>query len=323
MQGEECYLAARVPLEETEKAIEKADERGIYDDKRSIVRSAENHTEVPITEPLPGYRSVTQNEVKQRKKELSTLVDIEDPPSSWKIIGDIVTVDLDGYNEIQKTEIAKALIELHSNCGTVIDVEDISGEMREPKIEVIYGSGETETIHRENGYIFELDLDKVMFSVGNQRERRRMQSNACKDELVFDMFAGIGYFSIPIAKGGADVIATEVNPEAYHYLKKNIKHNQVDVYPYRADCREITADVDRVVMGHFSADQYINHAINCIDSGVIHLHHRTKRNALEKELKEIEEEVNNQGYSIRNIETKRVKQLSPKYIHWVSDIEIF
>ena len=64
---------------------------------------------------------------------------------------------------------------------------------------------------------------RVMFSSGNVDERVRMSKLKIEGECVVDMFAGIGYFTLPIAKyTGATVQAWEKNPVAYDYLKKNI-----------------------------------------------------------------------------------------------------
>ena len=57
----------------------------------------------------------------------------------------------------------------------------------------------TETINKENGCLFKLDLAKVMWSKGNNNERLRIAKLVGDGETVIDMFAGIGYFSIHIA----------------------------------------------------------------------------------------------------------------------------
>ena len=47
------------------------------------------------------------------------------------------------------------------------------------------------------------------------------------DELVADVFAGVGPFSLPAAKKGCAVLANDLNPESYKYLIMNIKDNKV------------------------------------------------------------------------------------------------
>jgi tRNA G37 N-methylase Trm5 len=41
------------------------------------------------------------------------------------------------------------------------------------------------------------------------------------------MFAGVGPFSIPVAKNGSTVFANDLNPRSHHYLQENRKLNKV------------------------------------------------------------------------------------------------
>lgn len=51
--------------------------------------------------------------------------------------------------------------------------------------------------HRENGILYSLDATKCMFSWGNLSEKLRMARLDCKDEVIVDLFAGIGYYVLP------------------------------------------------------------------------------------------------------------------------------
>ncbi|MDY7082347.1 MAG: class I SAM-dependent methyltransferase family protein, partial [Halobacteria archaeon] len=113
-------LALRVPLPKTEEAISRAEKNGIYDDTRSVKRDG-NYTLVPVTRRADfDYETVVQDDPVARKKSLDDLVTVENPPSSWKIVGDVVLVKLGGMNEDEMREIGKALLELHSDCRTVL-----------------------------------------------------------------------------------------------------------------------------------------------------------------------------------------------------------
>jgi len=78
-----------------------------------------------------------------------------------------------------------------------------------------------------------------------------------EDEHVFDMFAGIGYFTLPLARGGSRVTATEINPTAFRYLLENAVLNDVGdrVDAYMTDCRDLASeiDADRVIMGYYGS----------------------------------------------------------------------
>lgn len=60
-------------------------------------------------------------------------------------------------------------------------------------------------------------------------------------DVLLDMFCGIGPMAIKAAKEiGIKVLANDLNPDCYHYLRKNIVLNKCAdlVVPYCMDARE-------------------------------------------------------------------------------------
>jgi tRNA (guanine37-N1)-methyltransferase len=47
---------------------------------------------------------------------------------------------------------------------------------------------------------------------------------------VADVFAGVGPFALPAAKKGCAVLANDLNPESYKYLKINVDNNKVRAF---------------------------------------------------------------------------------------------
>ena len=47
------------------------------------------------------------------------------------------------------------------------------------------------------------------------------------EELVADVFAGVGPFALPAGKKGCGVLANDLNPNSFKYLQVNIKDNKV------------------------------------------------------------------------------------------------
>ena len=164
------------------------------------------------------------------------------------------------------------------NPRGVLWIESVNDVTRTPKTEVLWGDvGEVQ--HRENGYTFILDPRKVMFAQGNRNEKMRLArlvSSSPGTERVADMFAGIGYFSIPLAGAGADVHAMEINPVSFEFLKRTIRENGLSdrITPALGDCRDLLSGTyDRIVMGHFDAITMLPSALGHAGSGsVIHLH---------------------------------------------------
>ena len=127
----------------------------------------------------------------------------------WKKIGDILIVD-DKFSGSE--EVLESISSKH-NVKSIVKIDRIEGQKREPTISLLYGK-DTETIHKENGCLFNLDLSKVMWAKGNNNERLRIAKLVKDGETVVDMFAGIGYFSIPIG----------VHSDAKEIISIEIKH---------------------------------------------------------------------------------------------------
>ena len=47
------------------------------------------------------------------------------------------------------------------------------------------------------------------------------------EDVVVDVFAGVGPFAIPAAKRGCGVLANDLNPNSAKYLSKNVDDNRV------------------------------------------------------------------------------------------------
>ena len=57
--------------------------------------------------------------------------------------------------------------------------------------------------HKEGGVLYSLDVTKCMFSSGNTTVRQRMGQLDCSGETVLDLYAGIGYYTLPfLVKAG-------------------------------------------------------------------------------------------------------------------------
>ncbi|RLJ08361.1 MAG: class I SAM-dependent methyltransferase family protein [Candidatus Aenigmatarchaeota archaeon] len=214
---------------------------------------------------------------------------------------------------------------LKGKIKTVCFLKQISGKKRKPEIEVLAGDG-LKTIHREAGCLFELDLSKFMWSPGNRRERERMQGLVKPGETVIDMFAGIGYWSIPIAKACPEcrIIAIDINPEAIRQLERNCQLNGISNISARVgDCRELAKDLqdraDRIILGWiFRPESFLDAAFRMLKpKGIIHFHY-LDRFLQEEELKRAAERA---GYSFRILSDVKVKQYSPRTYHRVMDLE--
>ncbi|XP_053735517.1 tRNA wybutosine-synthesizing protein 2 homolog [Synchiropus splendidus] len=109
--------------------------------------------------------------------------------------------------------------------------------------------------HVDNGISYEFDVTKCMFSAGNITEKLRVASFDCRGETVVDLYAGIGYFTLPylVHAGASHVHACEWNPDAVDALRKNLLTNGVQdrCTIHRGDNRQVQlCDVaDRINLG--------------------------------------------------------------------------
>ncbi|MFO8116070.1 MAG: class I SAM-dependent methyltransferase family protein [Halorubrum sp.] len=185
---------------------------------------------------------------------------------SLERLGDIVIVDED--DDERAREIADAVMASDVPCETVLNrASPIEGELRVRRWDVLAGDG-TETVHREYGHEFLLDVADVYFSPRLATERHRVIEQVEPGETVIDMFAGVGPYAVPMATRGADVVACDLNERAVAYLRQNAARNGVSdrVTAIAGDVREIANEyadaADRLVMNlPHSADAFLDTAI--------------------------------------------------------------
>ena len=253
-------------------------------------------------------------------------------PEKWEKIGDVVIVKLPDLLQRYQQIIGRTYADI-LGCKTVLnDIGGISGVYREPHVTVIYGSPETETLHIENHVRFKLDPQKIMFSSGNKEERRRMATISNRKETVVDLFAGIGYFTIPMAvySKPKKIVACEINPAAYEYLKKNIVLNHVTsvVEPLFGDNR-VTAPkncADRVVLGYLEEPhRFLEIAVECLKNyqGIVHYHTICPIEVVpEQPLKQVKNVAKKYKQSVTLIGWKEIKSYAPGIDHVVLDVRL-
>ena len=234
---------------------------------------------LPVTDPaaVPGdlAERVVERDAAERERVRSP-ADILGYDPSIERLGDIVILDED--DDDRAREVADAVMVSDLPCATVLNrASPIEGELRVREWEVLAGNG-TETVHREYGHEFLLDVAEVYFSPRLATERHRVIGTVDPDEFVVDMFAGVGPYAVPMAAHGAEVVACDLNEVAIRYLRENAERNGVAdrVTPVAGDVREATDEyadaADRLVMNlPHSADAFLDTAVALAgDECVIH-----------------------------------------------------
>ena len=278
---------------------------------------------------------MVETSFKQIKNLLSKEIPLElldRLPDKWEKIGDVLTIVLPSVLDDYKNIVGKKYAEV-LNCKTVLkNIGGIKGEFREPNVEIIYGSKNTITIHKENKVKYKLDPQKIMFSSGNMNERIRMATISNENETVIDLFAGIGYFTLPIAvySKSKKIFACEKNKVAFDFLCQNIVLNNVTdiVEPRMGDNRKVapTNIADRIIMGYINdTHKFLPVAIDCLNNhtGIIHYHNTFADEIVpEKPMKIVEKEAKKKRCKAEILDFKHVKSYAPGISHYVFDIKI-
>ena len=198
---------------------------------------------------------------KRLRKPLSGVLsreDIDKVYNSFDVVGDIAIIRRPCTSQANTQTAAKAIMNSHRNVKTVLlQASPVAGDLRLRRLTHVAGENKTSTVHREFGSSFSVDVAKCYFSPRLSHERMRIARKVEPDETVVNMFAGVGCFSIMIAKHAnpAKVFSIDVNPAAIKFMQENIRLNRVygKVTPLLGDSKEIITNqlqrvADRVLM---------------------------------------------------------------------------
>ncbi|TMW68651.1 hypothetical protein Poli38472_006119 [Pythium oligandrum] len=166
-------------------------------------------------------------------------------PDRYEFVGDVLLVPMDTFLEPEWSSFANDMWKAVC-ASTTPRLSRVArkafidpSEKRQSHVELLFMNPAAMTTHRkhipgwvevrENGITYGWDLTKVMFSSGNVTEKARMAKIGCANEIIVDLFCGIGYYVLPflVHGGAAFVHACEWNPDSVDALKFNLERNHV------------------------------------------------------------------------------------------------
>ncbi|KXA92954.1 hypothetical protein AKJ64_01780 [candidate division MSBL1 archaeon SCGC-AAA259E17] len=260
--------------------------------------------------------------------------ELEELGSSFDIVGDIAIIKLPDSLLDEKQKIGEALMQVHGNLNTVLrQAGPVKGELRTRDLEVIAGDPKTETTHREYGCLFKVDLARVYFSPRLSRERFRIAQKVRPGEVVTNLFAGVGCYSILIAKhsDAEKVYSIDKNGVAVEYMRHNVRINKTGgtVVPVEGDAREVVeehlrGEADRVLMPlpDFARD-FLDVAVEALkpEGGIVHFYdYGEEPDLFEPSLRFVREAAPEKEIELRDREV--VRSYAPHLYHVVLDLEI-
>ena len=279
---------------------------------------------------------------KRLKETFAKLFPAEDSVSiysSFDIIGDIAIIKMPNSSAAKPETVAEAIMARHGNVKTVFaQTSGITGDYRLRSLKHVAGENRTVTVHRESGCCFAVDVESCYFSPRLLHERLRIARLVQPDEVVVNMFAGVGCFSIIIAKHSqaAKVFSIDVNPVTVAFMAENIRRNRVygKVVPLLGDAKAIIEArlqccADRVLMPlPEKAFAYLPCAVSALkkSGGWIHVHafeHALKtENPAEKVKQKVAETlaVLNVDFEVSHVRV--VRSTGPNWFQLVADVHI-
>ncbi|MEM3549741.1 MAG: class I SAM-dependent methyltransferase family protein [Candidatus Bathyarchaeia archaeon] len=259
--------------------------------------------------------------------------------NSYDIIGDIAVIRLNEYSRKNAAIIAQTLMKIHRNVKTVLaQVSPVYGDFRIRKLERIAGENRTTTLHKESSCIFSVDVASCYFSPRLFYERLRVARQVKSGEIIVNMFAGVGCFSIVIAKHSKAerIYSIDINPEAFRYMCENIKLNKVygRVIPLIGDAKEIVKSslkhvADRVLLPlPEKAFEYIFYALLALRDLGGWIHHYDFEHAgknedpVKKVQAKVERKLEELNVDFETVFGRVVRSIGPNWYQVVLDIHV-
>lgn len=258
---------------------------------------------------------------------------------SFEVVGDIAIVKLTNSSKTQTKTAVESIMSHNTRVKTVLaQVSKISGECRLRHLVCIGGEKKTHTIYREHGCLFSVDLEKCYFSPRLSGERLRVAQLIESQETVVNMFAGVGCFSIVIAKKvpTVKIYSIDLNPVAVEFMQENVRRNRVfgKVIPILGDSKAVVKGqlqhiADRVLMPlPEKVLAYLPYAVSALklSGGSIHCHcfehAATKCESTKNAQIKIEQKLRSLNVDFEIPFSRVVRSVGPKWHQVEFDVQV-
>jgi tRNA (guanine37-N1)-methyltransferase len=272
--------------------------------------------------------------LKKALENILTTQESKELISSFDQIGDIIIVRIPDSLLSKKKLIGETLLKQVKIAKSIFyQASAVEGDFRTRNLEILAGDNKTETEYKEFGCKFTVDVENAFFSPRLSTERERIANLVQDGETVVNMFAGVGMFSVMIAKKKkCTVYSIDINPIAAKLCEKNIKSNKIvgNIISINGDALQIIQEQiqnksDRTLMLlPERSDEFLESAINATkNGGVIHYYshiHADKKSDAGK----LSEEHYLQVTPVKSeiLGSKIVRAVGPRYYQTVVDVKI-
>jgi tRNA (guanine37-N1)-methyltransferase len=248
------------------------------------------------------------------------------------VIGDIAIVKLGDEAKGAGGAVGSAILGSMKNVKAVYDQEGgLEGDFRLRRLRHLAGEERTLTLHRENGLRFRVDVEKCYFSPRLSTERARIADLVEDGEMVLNMFAGVGPYSITIARRKrVEVYSNELNETAFRLHLENNRLNKVErrVHMLNEDALGLAGSLgerfDRILMPHPSqSDRFLGTAKSLLKGGGwIHYYRHVSGADLEEARRTLDVELHGMLGDGAYFTSRKVREIGPHYLELVADIRV-
>lgn len=260
--------------------------------------------------------------------------------SSFDLVGDIAVLRILNPKVFSRDElklVAETVFEVNRRVRTILyQAAPVKSMFRVKKLIFLAGEPKTESVHREYGCVYRLDLAKVFFTPRLSYERIRVARMVEDGEYVLNMFAGVGCFSICIAKhsGARAVYSIDLNPVAYRFMVENVKLNRVEnvVIPILGEAGELVESRFRGVADRVLeplpdlAYAYLGAALNALkpEGGWIHYYNfiHIKSRSPTDEVVRVRRRIEKSKWKLEYAAWRKVRSTGPNWVQLALDLKV-
>jgi tRNA (guanine37-N1)-methyltransferase len=274
--------------------------------------------------------------LKNALSNILSLDEISQVYSAFDQIGDIVIIKIPDELMSKKKLIAGTILAHVKTAKAVFaQVSPVKGDYRVRSLEFVAGENRTITEYKEHGCRFRVDVAKTYFSPRLSTERLRIAKMVGEGEIIVNMFAGVGTYSILMARMNktCTVYSIDSNAVAAELCEVNAKLNKVQdrVISIHGDATEVIKDnlagrADRVLMPlPERAKDFIDSAILALnEKGIVHyfVHIRADNKKAGQELGM--QDAHNAFVKYNHVvqQVKVVRGIGPRMYQIVADVSV-
>ena len=275
--------------------------------------------------------------LREALKQILDQDELEQLYSAFDTIGGIIIIKIPDSLNQKKRLIAKVLLQKVNNAYSVFcQTSGVQGDYRLRKLEFLAGINSPITYYKENGCTFKIDVANAYFSPRLSTERMRIASMVKDNEVIVNLFGGVGTFSILIARKNktAKVYSIDSNIFAHELCIENSTINKVNdrVFSLLGDAKLVVSNrlkekATRVLMPlPEKAREFVDEAISSLINGegtvhyFAHIKADNKKDAIEKGAIESIDAFNSYKSSIEGVRV--VREVGPRLYQIVSDVRV-